>query len=55
LQDGAALAETDLETACEKGPAERAGEKIDDPAKKVGDKIEDAGDKVKDAAKDAKK
>jgi hypothetical protein len=42
-------------TACEKGPAERAGEKIDDTAKKVGDKIEDAGDKIKDAAKDAKK
>jgi len=42
-------------TACEKGPAERAGEKIDDTAKKVGDKLEDAGDKIKDAAKDAKK
>jgi hypothetical protein len=39
-------------TACEKkGPAERAGEKIDDSAKKVGEKIEDAGDKIKDAAK----
>ena len=39
-------------TACEKkGPAERAGEKIDDTAKKVGEKIENAGDKVKDAAK----
>jgi hypothetical protein len=42
-------------TACEKGPAERAGEKIDNAAKKVGDKLEDAGDKIKDAAKDAKK
>ena len=42
-------------TACEKGPAERAGEKIDNAAKKVGDKMEDAGDKIKDAAKDVKK
>ena len=42
-------------TACEKGPAERAGEKIDNTAKKVGDKLEDAGDKIKDAAKDATK
>jgi hypothetical protein len=38
-------------TACEKGPAEKAGEKIDNAAKKAGDKIEDAGDKVKDAVK----
>jgi hypothetical protein len=38
-------------TACEKGPAEKAGEKIDNAAKKVGDKLEDAGDKVKDAVK----
>jgi len=43
-------------TACDKkGPAETAGEKIDDSAKKVGEKMEDAGDKIKDAAKDAKK
>jgi len=43
-------------TACEKkGPAERAGEKIDDTVKKVGEKVEEAGDKIKDAAKDAKK
>jgi hypothetical protein len=38
-------------TACEKGPAEKAGEKIDNAAKKVGDKMEEAGDKVKDAVK----
>ena len=38
--------------ACEKkGPAEKAGESIDNAAKKVGDKIEEAGDKVKDAVK----
>ena len=36
---------------CDKGPAEKAGEKIDNAAKKVGEKMEDAGDKVKDAVK----
>jgi hypothetical protein len=36
--------------ACEKGPAEKAGQKIDNAADKAGDKIKDAGDKVKDAA-----
>jgi hypothetical protein len=37
---------------CEKkGPAERAGESIDNAAKKVGDKMEEAGDRVKDAVK----
>jgi hyperosmotically inducible protein len=36
----------------EKGPAQRAGEKIDDAAKKVGEAIEEAGRKVQDAAKD---
>ena len=41
--------------ACNKGPAERAGEKIDDAAKKVGEKVEDAGEKIKDTAKDATK
>lgn len=38
-------------TACEKGPAEKAGEKIDNAAEKVGDKMEEAGDKIKDAVK----
>ena len=38
-------------TACEKGPAEKAGEKIDNTLNKVGDKMEQAGDKVKDAVK----
>lgn len=33
----------------EKGPAEKAGEKVDDALEKAGDKIEDAGDKVEDA------
>lgn len=40
-------------TACEKGPAETAGEKIDNAAENMGDKIEDAtdnaGDKVEEA------
>jgi hypothetical protein len=38
-------------TACEKGPAEKAGAKIDNAAKKTGDKMEEAGNKVKDAVK----
>jgi len=37
--------------ACEKGPAEKAGAKIDNAAKKTGDKMEEAGDKIKDAVK----
>ncbi len=41
--------------ACEhKGPAEKAGEKLDDAAKDVKHDVEKAGDKVEDAAKDAK-
>lgn len=36
-------------TACEqKGPAERAGEKIDNVAEKSGEKLEDASDTAKD-------
>jgi len=36
--------------ACEKkGPAERAGEKIDNAVDKAGDAVKDAGDKMKDA------
>ena len=42
-------------SACEKGPAQKAGEKIDNAAKKVGDKMEEAGDKIKDTVKDVKK
>lgn len=37
-------------SGCEKkGPAEKAGEKVDDALEEAGDKIEDAGDKVEDA------
>ncbi|HYN54113.1 MAG TPA: hypothetical protein VES38_05360 [Methylotenera sp.] len=40
--------------ACEKqGPAERAGEKMDNAAEKMGDKIEDATDKAGDKLEDA--
>jgi hypothetical protein len=36
--------------ACEKkGPAERAGEKIDNAVDKAGDAVKDTGDKMKDA------
>lgn len=42
-------------SSCEKGPAEKAGEAIDDAAKKLGEKVEKAGDKIKNAAKEAKK
>jgi hypothetical protein len=37
---------------CEKqGPAERAGESIDNAVNKTGDQIEKAGDAIKDTAK----
>ncbi|MFV3129607.1 hypothetical protein [Niveispirillum sp. KHB5.9] len=40
-------------TACDnKGPAERAGEKIDDAAEKAGEKLEDARDKAGEAVDD---
>ena len=37
--------------ACDepKGPAEKAGEKIDEGTKKAGEAMEDAGEKMKDA------
>lgn len=35
-------------TACEKGPAEKAGEDIDNAAENMGDKIEDATDAAGD-------
>ena len=38
--------------ACNRdGPAERAGEKLDNAAKNVGEKVENAGEKVKDSVK----
>jgi hypothetical protein len=38
-------------SACEKGPAERAGEAVDKAAKNTGDAVKEAGDKIKDATK----
>ena len=35
-------------SACEQGPAEKAGEKIDNAAESVGDAAEDAVDEVED-------
>jgi len=35
-------------SACEKGPAEKAGEAIDNAASNVADKAEDAADAVKE-------
>jgi hypothetical protein len=37
--------------ACQEGPAEKAGRKIDNAADKTGRAIEKAGDKVRDAVK----
>ena len=37
--------------ACQEGPAEKAGRKIDNAADKAGRAIEKAGEKVRDAAK----
>lgn len=37
----------------EKGPMEKAGEKVDDAAEKTGDAIEDAAEKTGDAIEDA--
>jgi hypothetical protein len=35
-------------SACEKGPAEKAGEAVDDAASDVADKSEDAADAIKE-------
>lgn len=40
-------------TACEKGPAEKAGEKIDNATEKMGDKIESTTDKAGDILEEA--
>ncbi len=43
-------------SACDdKGPAEKAGEKIDQVVKDVGDTLEKAGDKIEEAADKATK
>lgn len=40
-------------SACEKGPAEKAGERIDNAAENMGDKIEDATDNAGDKLEEA--
>jgi hypothetical protein len=37
---------------CEKGPAENAGEAIDEAIEDAGDAIEDAGDAIEDAVEE---
>jgi hypothetical protein len=47
----ALIAGTLLFSACEKdGPAERAGESVDQAVDNAGEAIEDAGDSIQDAA-----
>lgn len=40
-------------TACEKGPAEKAGEKMDNAAETMGDKIENATDNAGEKMEEA--
>ncbi|MBI3187120.1 MAG: antitoxin [Gammaproteobacteria bacterium] len=40
---------------CEKGPAERAGENVDEAIDKAGDQIEKSGDDIQDAVSDDKR
>lgn len=41
-------------SGCEKGPAEKAGESIDDAVDKVGESLGDAGDSIQEAGRDAR-
>lgn len=43
-----------LLSGCDQGPAEKAGENVDEAMDQAGDSLEDAGDKVKDAGRDAR-
>ena len=47
------LALTVLAGCEQKGPAEKAGEKVDKAVDQAGKSMEKAGDKIQDAAKDA--
>lgn len=50
------LALTFSTVACrEEGPAERAGEAIDEAAEDAGEALEDAGEAVEEAAEEARK
>jgi hypothetical protein len=41
-------------SGCEKGPAEKAGESVDDAVETVGESLEKAGDDIQDAARGAR-
>ncbi|WP_412852788.1 hypothetical protein [Ectothiorhodospira shaposhnikovii] len=41
-------------SGCDKGPAQRAGENVDDAVEKAGDSLERAGDRIQDAGRDAR-
>jgi hypothetical protein len=41
-------------SGCEKGPAEKAGESLDDAIDKAGESLEKAGDSIQDAGRDAR-
>jgi hypothetical protein len=41
-------------TGCEKGPAQKAGESIDDAVEKAGESLEKAGEDIQDAARGAR-
>jgi hypothetical protein len=41
-------------SGCEKGPAEKAGESVDDAVDKMGESLEKAGDSIQDAGRDAR-
>jgi hypothetical protein len=43
-----------MSLGCNKGPAEEAGEKVDEAVEQGADKLEDAGEAVKEAAEEAK-
>lgn len=40
-------------TGCEKGPAEKAGERIDETVEEVGKSLEEAADSIQDAGEAA--
>ncbi|MGM0677130.1 hypothetical protein [Ectothiorhodospira marina] len=41
-------------SGCDKGPAQQAGENVDDAMDEAGDSLERAGDNIQDAGEDAR-
>ena len=41
-------------SGCEKGPAQKAGESVDDAVDTMGESLEKAGDSIQDAGRDAR-